>query len=277
VGLDDVPDPANFESHTGEGASAVVEGTTYHAGKPALFERLGFDRAATDGGATTGTVPGTAALPSNLLESLEADGKTVVILGTDDELVGVLAIADEIRPGAARAVDRLRHLGVSHVTMLTGDNEGTARAIAGQVGVDDYRADLLPEAKVDAVESLQAEYGAVAMVGDGINDAPALATADVGIAMGAAGTDTALETADIALMGDDIGKLPYLYELSHTALGVIRQNVWGSLGVKFLLALGVPVGLVSVAAAVVVGDMGMSLGVTGNALRLSRVTPETFE
>jgi len=161
--------------------------------------------------------------------------------------------------------------------MLTGDNEGTARAIVEQVGVDDYRAELLPEEKVAAIESLQDEYGDVAMVGDGINDAPALATAEVGIAMGAAGTDTALETADIALMGDDIAKLPYLYALSHEANGVIRQNVWASLGVKALLALGVPLGFVSVAMAVVVGDMGMSLGVTGNALRLARITPERFD
>ena len=160
--------------------------------------------------------------------------------------------------------------------MLTGDNEGTGRAIAEQVGVDEYRAELLPDEKVAAVEELQATYGAVAMVGDGINDAPALATADIGIAMGAAGTDTALETADIGLMGDDIAKLPYLYALSHEANGVIRQNIWSSLGVKALLALGIPLGFVSVALAVVVGDMGMSLGVTGNALRLSRLTPNQF-
>ena len=157
---------------------------------------------------------------------------------------------------------------------MTGDNEGTARAIAEQVGVDEYRAELLPEEKVSAIESLQAEYGDVAMVGDGINDAPALATAEVGVAMGAAGTDTALETADIALMGDDIGKLPYLYALAGKANSVIRQNIAVSLGVKALLAIGVPIGLVTVAVAVVVGDMGMSLGVTGNAMRLSRMKPD---
>ena len=157
--------------------------------------------------------------------------------------------------------------------LLTGDNEGTARAIAERVGVDEYRAGLLPDEKVEAVRSLQSTGGRVAMVGDGINDAPALAAADVGVAMGAAGTDTALETADVALMGDDVGKLPYLYDLSNEANGVIRQNIWTSLGVKALLAVGVPLGYVSVALAVVVGDMGMSLGVTGNAMRLSRITP----
>ena len=295
AGVGDLPEPTGFESLTGKGIRGEINGETYYAGKPALFEELGFDpsraRAATDGGttvpgaATDGgtTVPGAAtgsepeSSAADTLAALERAGKTVVLVGTERELSGAIAIADEVRPGSRRAVERLRTLGVDRVVMLTGDNEGTARAIAERVGVDGYRAELLPDGKVEAVESLRAERGEVAMVGDGVNDAPALATADVGIAMGAAGTDTALETADIALMGDDIGKLPYLYALSHTANGVIRQNVWASLGVKFLLALGVPLGLVSVAMAVVVGDMGMSLGVTGNAMRLSRIDPDRFE
>jgi len=283
----DLAEPTGFESLTGKGIRADIGGETYYAGRPALFEELGFDlsraRAETDGGVVTedaesgteGSDDGEFA--DGALAALEREGKTVVLVGTATELTGAVAVADEVRPDSKRAVERLRELGVTRVVMLTGDNEGTARAIAGQVGVDEYRAELLPEEKVDAVESLQAEYGEVAMVGDGINDAPALATAEVGIAMGAAGTDTALETADIALMGDDVAKLPYLYALSHTANGVIRQNVWASLGVKALLALGVPLGLVSVAVAVVVGDMGMSLGVTGNAMRLSGIEPESFE
>jgi Cd2+/Zn2+-exporting ATPase len=279
----DLPPVETFESITGKGIRAAVDGETYYAGKPALFEELGFDLShahlRTDGGAAAEVADecereDCADIESGALSRFEAEGKTVVLVGTDTELVGIVAIADEVRAGAERAVERLHDLGVAHVVMLTGDNEGTARAIAERVGVDEYRAELLPDEKVDAVEALQAEYGEVAMVGDGINDAPALATADVGVAMGAAGTDTALETADIALMGDDIGKLPYLYALSHKANGVIRQNIWGSLGVKALLALGVPLGLVSVALAVVVGDMGMSLGVTGNAMRLSRMKPD---
>jgi len=282
TGVGNLPDATSFESLTGKGIRGEIDGKTYYAGKPALFEELGFDlaraRRETDGGvvAEEAAESDDGAFAEDALAALEREGKTVVIVGTESELLGAIAIADEVRPASKRAVQRLQELGVERVVMLTGDNEGTARAIAEQVGVDEYRAELLPEEKVDAVEELQAEYGEVAMVGDGINDAPALATAEVGIAMGAAGTDTALETADIALMGDDVGKLPYLYELSHTANGVIRQNIWTSLGVKALLAVGVPIGLVSVAVAVVVGDMGMSLGVTGNAMRLSRIEPDRF-
>ncbi|WP_136717629.1 heavy metal translocating P-type ATPase [Halorientalis salina] len=294
AGVTDIPEPSAFESLTGRGIRGEIGvsgeaggssdsdgGESYYAGKPKLFEELGFDLSRshrTDGGAAqAGAVkPGDGAFPAGTLDDLEQAGKTVVLVGTETDLLGAIAIADEVRPASKRAVERLHELGVERVVMLTGDNEGTARAIAEQVGVDEYRAELLPEEKVDAVEELQATDGEVAMVGDGINDAPALATADVGVAMGAAGTDTALETADIALMGDDIGKLPYLYALSHSANGVIRQNIWASLGVKALLAVGVPLGLVSVAVAVVVGDMGMSLSVTGNAMRLARIDPDTF-
>jgi len=208
------------------------------------------------------------------IPQLQAAGKTVVLVGTDEELEGVIAVADEIRPGAETLVDRLHALGVDEVVMLTGDNERTASAIADEIGIDDVRAELLPEQKVDAVRELDERHGGVAMVGDGINDAPALATATVGVAMGAAGTDTALETADIALLSDDVGKLPYLRELSTRANGVIRQNVWSSLGVKALLVVLVPFGYVPIWLAVLVGDAGMTVGVTGNAMRLSRVRPD---
>lgn len=137
--------------------------------------------------------------------------------------------------------------------MLTGDNENTARAISERIGIKDFRAEMMPDEKVEALERLSGEYGKVAMVGDGINDAPALAAADVGIAMGAAGTDTAIETADIALMEDDLSKLPYLQELSEKSRSVIRENVFASLGAKALLAVGVPLGYVTIAMAVLLG------------------------
>ena len=275
AGVDGVPEPSGFEDLTGRGVRGDIEGETHYVGKPGLFEELGFDLPSadtvTDGGATAGIQSTERA--ADRLAALERDGKTVVLVGTEAALLGAVAVADEVRPGSSRAVERLHDLGVDQVVMVTGDNEGTARAIAEQVGVDDHRAGLLPDEKVEAVAALQAAHGEVAMVGDGINDGPALAAADVGVAMGAAGTDTALETADVALMADDIGKLPYLYALSNDATDVIRQNVWSSLGVKALLAVGVPLGYVSVALAVIVGDMGMSLGVTGNAMRLARIAP----
>ncbi|MCQ4333891.1 cation-translocating P-type ATPase [Natronomonas sp. F2-12] len=272
---------SDFESITGKGVRGTIEGTTYYAGNPGLFEELGFELGESGGGTradggVAASVPEGTADSAATIDAMQRDGKTVVLVGTADCLLGIVGIADEIRPAAERAIENLHRLGVTPLVMLTGDNEGTARAVAGELGIDEYRAGLLPDEKVAAIEELEAEHGDVAMVGDGVNDAPALATASVGVAMGAAGTDTAIETADIALMGDDIEKLPYLYALSHKANSVIRQNIWSSLGVKLLLAVGVPFGYVSVAAAVVVGDMGMSLGVTGNAMRLSRMDPERF-
>ncbi|WP_269073663.1 heavy metal translocating P-type ATPase [Halobacterium sp. KA-6] len=277
------PTVDDFDSITGKGVKASLNGKKHYAGKPGFFEELGFDlehvHATTDGGVVT-TKSQQMCEQNDCLDLLEetvpelqSQGKTVILVGTEDEIEGVIAVADEIRPGAKQAIQQLHDLGVEHVVMLTGDNERTARAIADEVGVDEFRAELLPDEKVTAIKELDEQYDGVAMIGDGVNDAPALATATVGVAMGAAGTDTALETADIALMSDDLSKLPYLYELSHDANSVIRQNIWTSLGAKGLLALGVPFGLVPIWAAVLIGDAGMTLGVTGNAMRLSRITP----
>ena len=194
-------------------------------------------------------------------------------MGNDTELLGVVAVADKVRDNAKATVAALRRQGMAKIVMLTGDSEETASNIAKDLGVDEYRAGLLPADKVNAVEELKRQYGEIAMVGDGVNDAPALATASVGIAMGAAGSDTALETADVALMAYDLSKLPYLFKLSHASRKVIRQNVWASILLKFTLAAGVFPGMVTLIAAVLVGDMGTSLGVTGNALRLARIRP----
>lgn len=179
-------------------------------------------------------------------------------------------MADKPREGAAAAVRGLRALGITQIVMLTGDNSGTAKAIGDAVGIDDVRSELLPADKLELLNQLAAHYGAVAMVGDGVNDGPALAAATVGIAMGAAGSDTALETADVALMGDDLERLPYLISLSRRANAVIRQNIAAAIGIKAILAIGVPLGYVSLITAVLVGDLGVSLAVTANALRLGR-------
>ncbi|WP_257300512.1 heavy metal translocating P-type ATPase [Haloarchaeobius sp. FL176] len=277
----------DFESITGKGVRADLDGRPHYAGKPGLFEDLGFDlshvHATTDGGVVTQTAEAICDhnncldLLHDTVPALQSEGKTVVLVGTEDELEGVIAVADEVRPDAERTVARLQELGVEHTIMLTGDNERTARAIAEQVGVDEFRAGLLPDEKVAAIEELNDEYDGVAMVGDGVNDAPALATATVGVAMGAAGTDTALETADIALMSDDLSKLPYLYELANDANGVIRQNIWASLAVKAALAVGVPFSLVPIWLAVLAGDAGMTTAVTANAMRLSRIRPDGGE
>jgi Cd2+/Zn2+-exporting ATPase len=298
----DEGDVTAFRSITGEGVRADLDGVTHYVGKPALFERLGFDlehaHVATDGGIAVGDDvapepcghgPGTYLdLVNDVVPRLQADGKSVVLVGTETELEGVIAVADTVRPEAEETVARLRESGIDRVVMLTGDNERTAHAIADKVGIDEVRAELLPGEKVDAVRELAADSeaadeatrlpwnrtdGGVAMVGDGVNDAPALAAATVGVAMGAAGTDTAIETADVALMGDDLARLPYLVVLARKANGVIRSNVWSSLAVKAVLAAGAPFGLVSVIHAVVIGDMGMTLAVTGNAMRLANVRP----
>jgi Cd2+/Zn2+-exporting ATPase len=203
------------------------------------------------------------------LEAMSGAGRTVIAVGNDDHVCGLLAVADAVRPEAAAVVAELRRLGVEHLVLLTGDNRPTARAVADAVGIEEVAADLLPEDKVAAVEALVERWGGAAMVGDGVNDAPALARSTLGIAMGAAGSDAALETADVALMADDLGRLPWLIRHSRRTLRVIRQNVAFALGVKvvvFALALaGVATLWLAIAA-----DMGASLLVIANGLRLLR-------
>jgi Cd2+/Zn2+-exporting ATPase len=204
-----------------------------------------------------------------LASEMEDAGHSLVAVGNDDHICGLLGVADGIRDGTPAVLDELRELGVPELVMLTGDNEGTARAVAEAIGLEDYRAELLPPEKVAAVAGLRERFASVAMVGDGVNDAPALATATAGIAMGAAGTDAAIETADIALMSDDLSKLPWLIRHSRRVLRVIRQNIFFSLAVKAafiaLAALGMATLWMAIAA-----DMGASLLVVANGLRLLR-------
>ena len=181
----------------------------------------------------------------------------------------MIGVSDEPREAAREAVEMLRAQGIAHVVLLTGDHDAPARALAGSLGLDDYRAGLLPEDKADAVKELRAKYGALVMVGDGVNDAPALASADVGIAMGVAGTDAALETADVALMADELPKIPFALRLSRATARNIRANIGFSLALKAAFLVMAIAGTATLLMAVV-ADMGASLIVIGNALRLLR-------
>ena len=211
-----------------------------------------------------------------LVQSVEAAGQTTMLLHDDDGIRGYLAVADQVRPGSAAAVAGLRAVGIEQVVMLTGDNARTAQAIATLAGIDQVRANLLPGDKVNAVEALLAEFGAVAMVGDGVNDAPALARATVGIAMGGAGSDQALETADIALMGDDLRLLPFVVRLSRQTRRVIMQNVAFSLAIKAVFLALALAGVATLWMAVF-ADVGASLLVILNGMRLLRARPAGFD
>ncbi len=251
AGEQELPGVDTFESVTGLGVQGRVGNVVYRVGRAEMFD---------------------LEIPERF-DTLRADSRTSVLVGTESEIVGAIVVEDTVRPSARETVGALKALGIRTV-MLTGDDPATAERIAESVGVDAWHAELMPEDKVSLVETLEQDYGQVAMVGDGVNDAPALAAATVGIAMGARGTDTAIETADVALMGDDLTKMPYLMRLSRSSRGVIRQNVIASIIVKVGLAIGVVPGFVSLVVAVLAGDVGTSLGVTTNALRLAGVKPK---
>ena len=200
-------------------------------------------------------------------EELEEQGKSVVAMGTDDHVCGLISLADEVRDISRSTVEAIKALGVEQVVMLTGDNKGTAQTVAQLLGIEEFESDLLPEDKVRIVEKLVKQHGEVAMVGDGVNDAPALATSSLGIAMGAAGTDAAIETADISLMSDDITKIPWLIGYSRRMLSIIKQNIGFSLGLKLLFIILAFAGLATLWMAIV-ADMGATFVVIFNGLRL---------
>ncbi len=208
-----------------------------------------------------------SAIPSDLRSRIEEAGNTLVAVGDDTGVNGVLELRDRIRPDAKGIVARLHAQGIKKIVMLTGDNAATARAVAAEVGIDEVRAELLPEDKVNAIEELVTQYGTVAMIGDGVNDAPAMARAHYGIAMGAVGSDAAIETADIALMTDDIGKVPWLIGHSRRTMRIIKQNIGLSLATKTAFVVATAFGMASMWGAIA-ADVGVSLLVVANALRL---------
>ena len=246
----------DFTSITGKGVMGTINGTTYYIGSPKLFKYMD-------------SINLSHHLEQNVTD-LQNQGKTVMVIGTKHLILAIIAVADEVRESSKEVINKLHLLGVQKTIMLTGDNKRTARAIGDNVGVSEIQADLMPEDKLSFIKKLRSEYGNVAMVGDGVNDAPALAASTVGIAMGGAGTDTALETADVALMGDDLKKLPFTVKLSRKALNIIKANIAFAIGIKFLALLLVIPGWLTLWIAIL-SDMGATLLVSLNSLRLMRV------
>ena len=244
----------DFQSITGKGLTGIYQNIRYYIGSPKLFSASVIEETAV----------------KVQYRQFQEQGKTAMYFGTDEQILGVIAVADEVRDSSAAVISELHKLSIEHTIMLTGDNTKTAESIGKQLGVTEIKGDLMPQEKLDSIKALRTTYNKVAMVGDGINDAPALAASTVGIAMGGAGTDTALETADVALMGDDLQKLPFIVRLSRQTLKVIKQNITFSLGIKLLALLLVIPGWLTLWIAIV-ADMGATLLVTLNGLRLMKV------
>jgi len=255
LGSIEVPAAQNLEALTARGIKAQFQGSIIHIGNRRLFEEL------------TGQ-----AVPEEItvqMDVLEAQGQTAMIVHQDDRYLGLIAVMDVAREEAAATLSALKELGIRRMIMLTGDHQKVADAVAKSIGITDPMGSLLPEDKVAAIDKLRAEEGKVAMVGDGVNDAPAMAKSTVGIAMGAAGSDVALETADIALMADKLDNLPFAIGLSRQAKSIIKQNLWLSLGIVALLIPSTIMGWANIGIAVAIHE-GSTLVVVGNALRLLR-------
>lgn len=248
-----IPEVSSFTAVPGRGARGMIAGKAYQIGSSKMFN----DQDLTDH-------------VKQAISAFQNEGKTVMILGQEEKILGLIAVADVLRNNSRQAIEALKRAGIKKTVMLTGDNYSTAQAIAARTGVDEFKSNLLPEDKVNAMKDLLATHKKAAMVGDGVNDAPALAISTVGIAMGAAGTDAALETADIALMADDLTKLAYVIKLSRKTLSIIKQNIAYALLIKGVILLLVIPGWLTLWLAVV-GDMGSTLLVTLNSMRLLRV------
>ncbi|MDQ0338918.1 Cd2+/Zn2+-exporting ATPase [Caldalkalibacillus uzonensis] len=246
----------DFQSLTGKGVQATLYGQAYYIGSPGLLQ----EKLATG-------------LSEDILKqirTLQEEGKTAILVGNKERVLGLIAVRDEIRESSRSIIDQLHQLGIKRTVMLTGDNRVTATAISKQVGIPDVKAELLPQDKLEVIKHLKRHDHKVAMVGDGVNDAPALAAADIGMAMGGAGTDTAMETADIVFMADDISRLPFTIRLSRKALQIIKQNVAFSLGIKLAAILLIIPGWLTLWLAIL-ADVGATLLVTLNGMRLIRM------
>ncbi|HIV82565.1 MAG TPA: heavy metal translocating P-type ATPase [Candidatus Salinicoccus merdavium] len=246
----------DFSSITGQGIRGKIDGTYYYIGNSKLFSDL-------PGIHLTDTI-------KDSISSLQQQGKTVMMAGTENNIEAIIAVADEVRETSQEMLRKLHDSNIKKTVMLTGDNQSTANTIGEQVGVTDVRFELLPQDKLEVVKKLKSRHKRVAMVGDGVNDAPALAASTVGIAMGSAGTDAALETADVVLMGDDLNKLPFTIKLSRKTLNIIKANIAFAIGIKVIALLLVIPGWLTLWIAIL-SDMGATVLVALNSMRLMRV------
>jgi Cd2+/Zn2+-exporting ATPase len=243
--------PGNAEIITGQGIKFSVGGKPFMIGNRKLFDGSGISLAGQE----------------DYIRSEEEKGRTAVIIGNSGGISGIISIADSVRPGTKDLVKKLRSQGIKKIVMLSGDNKRAARSISEEIGLDDYYGELMPGDKVDVLKTLQKKYGRTAMVGDGVNDAPALASADLGIAVGGAGADVAMETADVVLMSAEINKLPYAVGLSRATVRNMKQNIVFAIFVAALLLSGVLIKTVNLSFGMMVHEASVLLVIV-NAVRL---------
>nr|WP_295162349.1 cation-translocating P-type ATPase [uncultured Methanobrevibacter sp.] len=247
----------DFKNVPGKGIIGNINGDEYYAANESLIEGSSFD------------------ISRDEINRYSAEGKTIVFIGNSEKVLAIITVSDKIRSNAHEVVSDLRNKGIQTV-MLTGDNKLAAKSVADDIGIDYVYSNLMPEDKLNLLDTIRNKFGNVAMVGDGINDAPALARANIGIAMGAAGSDVAIETADVALMQDDISKLPYLFSLSHKTMGIIKQNITVAIAVKLLCVVLAILGIITLMMSVGFGDLGLTLLVILNSFRIGMVKDPLF-
>ena len=254
IAIDSIED---FRNVPGKGIVATINGEQYYAANEALIEGSSFD------------------ISQDEINRYYSEGKTLIFVGNSKEVLGIIMVSDKLRDNASEVIADLKNQGVK-TFMLTGDNKGAAKNVASEIGVDYVYSNLMPEDKLNILDTIRNKFGDVAMVGDGINDAPALARSNIGIAMGAAGSDVAIETADIALMQDDISKLPYLFSLSHKTMGIIKQNISLAIIIKLLCVILAVMGIITLMMSVGFGDLGLTLFVILNSFRIGMVKDPLF-
>ena len=250
-------DIEEFKNVPGKGIVANINGEQFYAANESLIEGSSFD------------------ISRDEINRYSSEGKTLIFVGNSEKVLGIITVSDKIRDNAVEVINDLKNQGVQTV-MLTGDNKHAAKNVADEIGIDYVYSNLLPEDKLNILDTIRNKFGDVAMVGDGINDAPALARANIGIAMGAAGSNVAIETADVALMQDDISKLPYLFALSHKTMRIIKENITVAIAVKLLCVVLAVLGIITLMMSVGFGDLGLTLLVILNSFRIGMVKDPLF-